>query len=159
MSVKVEHKNPKWVEKFKLRVDSQTKKEVAIGYPTGEGGITAPHYENGASILEVAIYNNFGTATIPRRPFMENASPKLQEMWKDLLASAQKRVNTGEISVETVLKAASLKGESVVRTEIDAITDPPNSPETIARKKSSKPLIDSGDMRKYVKGVVRGKTT
>lgn len=158
MDIRVKHKNPKWTEKFKLRIKKQLEKEVAIGFPTGEGGVTSPHYENGASILEVAIWNNFGTAKIPRRPFMENSAPKLQSMWKELLRASQKRVNKGEISIMTVLKAASLKGESVVRTEIDAIVDPPNSPKTIARKKSDKPLIDSGDMRKYVKGVVRDKT-
>lgn len=159
MSVTVQHKNPRWTEKFKMRLKKQTTKEVAIGYPTGENNVAAPHYENGASILEVAIYNNFGTAKIPRRPFMDNAAPSLQKMWKELLKKAHARLNKGEISIEIVMKAAALQGESVVRTEIDAIVDPPNAPQTIARKKSDKPLIDSGDMRKYVKGVVREKTT
>lgn len=74
------------------------------------------------------------------------------------MARSQKRINSGEISEETIMKAAALKGEAIVRLEIDAIKEPPNAPATIKAKKSSKPLIDSGDMRKYVKGVVRDKS-
>ena len=89
---------------------------------------------------------------------MENAAPKLNKMFSKLLKDTQKKINAGEISEETVLKTAAILGEVVVRAEIDATNSPPNSLETIQRKKSDKPLIDSGDMRKHVKGVVRAKT-
>lgn len=153
----VQQKNPRWIEQLTKRLKKESTKEVAIGFPRGEES-AAPHYDNGASILDVAIYNNFGTARIPRRPFMDNASTKLQKMWKKLLSQAQKRLNAGEISEETVMKTAALQGEAIVRAEIDAVDSPPNAPSTIAAKKSAKPLIDSGDMRKYVKGIVRAKS-
>ena len=157
ITVKTTQKNPGWVEKLKARMSKQSKREVAVGYPRGESGVGNPHYDTGASILEVAIWNNFGTSRIPPRPFMENSSAPLQEMWKKMCKDAQKRINAGEISEETVCKAAALKGESIIRNEIDAIMEPPNSPQTIKRKGSAKPLIDSGDMRKFVKGIVRNK--
>lgn len=138
-------------------MNAATEREVAIGFPKGEGNIANPWYENGASILDVAIWNNFGTRYTPRRPFMDLAAPKLQEMWKDLLVATQQKIREGKISHDSVLHVAALRGESIVRAEIDSNIPPPNSPETIARKKSDHTLIDTGDMRKHVKGVVRAR--
>lgn len=157
MGVKIDHKNPKWIEQFKMRLKKQCDKEVAVGFPAGKDGIASPHYENGASILEVAVWNNFGTEDIPARPFMDNAAPKLQKAFKKLCTETQKDVNSGKISPETVLKTAALQSEGIIRNEITDGEYAPNAPSTVAEKKSSKPLIDSGDMRKYVTGVVRGK--
>lgn len=158
VSVKIKQKNPGWLDAFKSRLLKQCKQEVAVGYPKGEQELGAPWYDSGASILQVAVYNNFGTENIPARPFMANAAPKLQEMWLKLQKDAQPAINAGKLTEEEVMKTAALQGETIVRQAIDALKAPPNSPETIARKKSSKPLIDSGDMRKYVKGVVRPKS-
>ena len=160
MTVAVNQKSPGWTEKFKQMLKRQSGREVAVGFPKGTNNIASPHYENGASILDVAIWNNFGTTRgIPERPFMTNAAPRLHKMFNKMVKDTQKAVNAGRISEETVLKAAALEGEAIVRQAIDAIVKPPNAPQTLKRKKSSsKPLIDSGAMRKYVKGVVRGRT-
>lgn len=155
MDVKIKRKNPKWLQQFQQRMDEETENEVAIGYPKGESNFATPWYENGASILDVAIWNNFGTRYTPRRPFMDLSSPKLQKMWTDILISTQQKLRSGEISNQTVLELAALRGESIIRAEIDSNIPPPNSPETIRRKKSDHTLIDTGDMRKYIKGVVR----
>ena len=157
MGVKIDHKNPKWIEQFKMRLKKQCDKEVAVGFPAGKDGIASPHYENGASILEVAVWNNFGTEDIPARPFMDNAAPKLQKAFKKLCAETQKDVNSGKISPETVLKTAGLQSEAIVRTEIMEGDYAPNTEATRKAKGSSRPLIDSGDMRKYVTSVVRDK--
>ena len=140
-----------------MRLEKQCNKEVAVGFPAGKDGIASPHYENGASILEVAVWNNFGTEDIPARPFMDNAAPKLQKAFKKLCAETQKDVNSGKLSPETVLKTAGLQSEAIVRTEIMEGDYVPNTEATRKAKGSSRPLIDSGDMRKYVTSVVRGK--
>lgn len=158
ITVKTTRSNPGWMDKLKRTFAEQTGKEVAVGFPKGEAGVGNPHYDSGASILEVAIYNNFGTERgIPPRPFMNNAEPALNEMWARLSKEAQPKINSGAISEETVMKAAGLQGETLVRKAIDELMEPPNSPKTVLRKKSAKPLIDSGDMRKYVTSVTRSK--
>ena len=158
ITAELKQKNPKFIEKLKLRMKKNDTHEAAVGFPAGKEGVTNPHYDNGASIVEVAIWNNFGTDTIPRRPFMDNAAPKIQNEYKKFLKQTIKKLNSGELSMQTVLKTAALKSESIVRNEIVSGTYVPNSPATIAAKKSSKPLIDSGDMNKYVTSIVREKT-
>ncbi len=158
MSVSIKQKNPGWIDRLRKLFKRQSGREVAIGYPKGQDGLSSPHYDSGASIIDVAIWNNFGTENIPRRPFMDNAGPALQKMWNKLQRQMQAKIQAGQLSEETLMKTAALMGETEVRKAIDALDSPPNSPVTIAAKKSSKPLIDSGDMRKYVKGVVRDKS-
>ena len=151
-------KNPEWIEKLKLRYKREPL-EAAVGYPVGKEGLANPHYKNGPSILEVAIWNNFGTRDIPRRAFMELAAERMRPKFKKMLRDAVKKINSGELDLKTVLKAAAQMGEAELRK---AITDgdwPPNSPETVRRKKSERPLIDTGDMRKYVTSDVRARTT
>lgn len=158
MSVQIRQKNPRWMEQFKTRLKQQCKEEVAVGFPKEAGKAISAHYENGASVLVVAVLNNFGTETIPRRPFMDNAAHKLQENFKNMVKATQKKVNSGELTPRTVLKAAGLESEGIVRDEITNGNFVPNSPATADAKGSSRPLIDSGDMRKYVTSVVRGRT-
>ena len=157
MSVSFKQKNPEWIEKLKLRYRMEPI-EAAVGYPRGKEGVSNPHYEDGASILEVAIWNNFGAKNIPRRAFMELAAKKMQPKFRKMMREAVKKINAGELDLKTVLKAAAQMGESEIR---DAITNgdwPPNSEETIRRKGSERPLIDSGDMRKYVTSDLRPRT-
>lgn len=147
--------NPHWIEKLKLRLKQCDGKEVAVGYPRGKEGVGNPHYKSGASILQVAIWNNFGTETIPRRAFMELAATTIQPKYRQMLRDAVKRLNAGELKIETVLKAGGAMGEAEVRKAIDDGGWDPNSPETMARKGSEVPLIDSGDMRKYATHIIR----
>jgi len=156
VDIQLIRKNPNWLNDLKMKLLGQTTTEVAIGFPKGQNSANA-HYKNGQSILNVAIMNNFGTDTIPRRPFMEQSAPKLQEMWKKLQEKEQKNIQQGTTTIEAVMKTASVLGVAIVQQEISAGDFAPNAPETIKQKKSDKPLIDSGDMRKYVAGVVRQK--
>lgn len=179
MLMQVKQKNPKWIEKLKLRY-KQEPLEAAVGYPVGKDGIAAAHYPtnqsgayksrknkskpmkpplgSGPSILEVAIWNNFGTETTPRRAFMELAAKNMQPKFKEMMKKAVKRINSGEITLKQVLKQAAQMGEAEVRKAIMEGDWPGNSPETVAEKQSETPLMDSGDMRKYVTSDVRART-
>jgi len=157
MSVSVKQTNPKWLEKLKLRYE-QEPLEAAVGFPRGKGGVASAHYDTGASILEVAIWNNFGMATMPRRAFMELAGKEMQAKFRKMIHDAVKRINSGEITLKTVLKAAAQMGEAEIRKAITDGSWTPNAPATIRRKKSAQPLIDTGAMRKYVTSDVRART-
>lgn len=155
VTAELKQKEPGFWEKLKLRLQKAPKLECAVGFPVGKSSVASPHYQNGQSIIEVAIENNFGTDRIPRRPFMEMATPKIQKEYKALMAKLMKRLNDGSLDYKAALQAAGLKAEAEIRKTITAGPFKPNSPKTIAQKKSSKPLIDTGDMRKYVTHAVR----
>lgn len=102
-------------------------------------------YPDGMSVPMVASLNEFGTYNIPPRPFFRNAINKNSDKWgKVFLQGMQK---------QSARNAFGLLGERIRKDIIQSINDtnePPNSPVTIARKGSSKPLVDTGLMRASV---------
>lgn len=158
MFMEVKQKNPNYIEQLKLRY-KQEPLEAAVGFPKGSQGVGNPHYDTGASILEAAIWNNFGTETIPRRAFMELAAKWMQPKYKKMMREAVKRINSGEITLKDILTAAGAMGQAEVQKAIVDGEWTPNSPDTIKRKGEGKdPLTDSGDMANSAGNVVRART-
>jgi hypothetical protein len=61
-SVSVKHSDPDWAKKIAARLEALTGKTVVAGFPKGSDKASQT-YDNGASVLDVAVWNNFG-ATI-----------------------------------------------------------------------------------------------
>ena len=97
-----------------------------------------------------AIVNEFGVpGKIPARPFMRNTFRNN----RNFVATLQKNVTAVVQDNVPVSKALVLVGEKVrkeITLEINALQEPANAPSTIARKGSSKPLIDTAEMRNNV---------
>lgn len=103
-------------------------------------------YDNGVYAASVASFNEYGTANIPPRPFFRNAVAKNSKKWNDILTNELRNSVDVELAYHRVGEVA--KGdivESIMQTNT-----PPNSPLTIAKKKSSKPLVDTSFMRSSV---------
>lgn len=103
-------------------------------------------YENGVYVASVASFNEYGTSKIPPRPFFRNAVAKNSNKWNDILTNELRNSVDVELAYNRVGEVA--KGdivESIMQTNT-----PPNSPLTIAKKKSSKPLVDTSFMRSSV---------
>ena len=103
-------------------------------------------YENGVYVASVASFNEYGTAKIPPRPFFRNAIAKNSNKWNDILTNELRNSVDVELAYNRVGEVA--KGdivESIMQTNT-----PPNSPLTIAKKRSSKPLVDTSFMRSSV---------
>lgn len=103
-------------------------------------------YDNGVYVASVASFNEYGTAKIPPRPFFRNAIAKNSNKWNDILTNELRNSVDVELAYNRVGEVA--KGdivESIMQTNT-----PPNSPLTIAKKKSSKPLVDTSFMRSSV---------
>ena len=79
ISIKLNRKNPGGLKGFSKRLEALAGKEVAVGFPRGGSGLGNPHYKNGASILLVAVANNYGLG-VPRRAFMELAAEKIRKL-------------------------------------------------------------------------------
>lgn len=102
-------------------------------------------YSDGMSVPMVASLNEFGTYNIPPRPFFRNAINKNSDKWGKIFLQGMQK--------QGARNAFGLLGERIRKDIIQSINDtnePPNSPVTIARKGSSKPLVDTGLMRASV---------
>lgn len=153
---RLRQRDPGWQDQVLDRARAAAKLEAAAGFPKGAEGIGIPHYENGASILQVAIWNNYGFG-VPRRPFMFVASKKIHEATREAITRTIQQINRGATDGRKALERMAILAQGIIQTTITDGNWKPNEPGTIRAKGSSQPLIDSGDMRKYVAYEVREK--
>jgi hypothetical protein len=136
------------LKKFKQELQKAQDVEVLIGIHEGD-------MNGDETIAEYAAANEFGTDDIPERSFMrETFDEEVADLNIDLREKF-KLVQTGKMSTWQALGLVGLKHENQIKAKINSNIDPANSPETIARKKSSKTLIDTGAMLNSVRHVVR----
>ena len=159
----VEHKEPGFVEKLVNALDDPP--DIAIGFPMGKA--SSIQYPDGTPLLDVAVYNNYGTFNedgsehIPARPFMDiggfNAAVGTKKIRKALL----QKVREGKIKMEVAANMIGAKAAAIMKNAIRDLKEPPNAPSTVAKKKSANPLVDTGllmqsvtwELRKHKKQV------
>lgn len=104
-------------------------------------------YPDGQPVAAVAAFNNFGTRNAPPRPFFSNMVEEEKDGWGDALAKLCKETNY-DIPKVMALMGEGIKGQ--LQQAIIDFNDPPDSEETIARKRSKHgadaTLVDTGHM-------------
>lgn len=101
------------------------------------------------NLAQIATINEFGSAdqSIPSRPFlrttMDQQNRKFQHVTKSLLFM----VLLGKKTSKNALKTIGQVIEAAVKKTMTDLRTPANAPSTIARKRSSNPLIDTGRLR------------
>lgn len=140
------------------------KSYAAVGFPGDAPKSNAVHKTDKdrpgrpMTNLEVAIINEFGTGPgvqpeIPARPFIrETVKRASRGKVKDLGNELLKMVAKGEMSTRLALGRLGKAGVDEMQATIVASKSwaKPNAPFTIAKKKSSTPLIDIGAMRQAI---------
>lgn len=134
----VADKDHGWSELAK-RLEALTGDEHVIVGVLGEKA-SQPHGD-GITNLDVAMWNEFGTARAPERSFIRETI----DIAQDALLRMSAKLGRGVISgAFTPGQALELLGEHTVGLMIERINShipPPNAPSTIKRKGSSTPLI------------------
>lgn len=102
-------------------------------------------------IINIALMNNYGTRNIPRRPFMDNAQKKIQEVWPKYL---QMMMNS-KLSPKKIMQMFGEESKKIIQNEIMNGNFVPNAESTVRRKGKNKPLIDTGKMLHSVTYEVR----
>jgi hypothetical protein len=104
----------------------------------------------GLSIPQIAAGNEFGT-NIPARPFMSTSFDENKALINKAIQGEYTKILDGKRTAEKSLGLIGQLMTKLIVQKIRAIVSPPNSPRTIAIKKSSKPLIDFGQMVQSVR--------
>lgn len=131
---------------------------LKVGLVAGLG--EHPESDDGTTIVEVGAVNEFGAPGIPERPFIRGSIAQhhgeYERIRKQLLAD----IIAGKKTVAQAVAILGIKAQADMQKFIVDLKEPPNSPETQARKaeKAKKkhveaidnPLIDSGIMRKSI---------
>ena len=131
-----------------IKPPKQGRGTVKVGFPSGKADKLT---------ISKAVWNEFGTrggasgggwgGPIPERPFMRNAMRGNQGKYRANLARAAKSILDGTSTLAIVLEKLGIQAQGDVQAEITSLMSPPNSEVTIEMKGSSKPLIDTGEMR------------
>lgn len=103
-------------------------------------------YPNGQNVAQVAFWNEFGTIRSPARPFFRNAIETNIKKW---YASFGDLVSSGGSDRVVMGKLGEIIRNDIAMS-ITKFSTPPNAQSTIEQKGSSKPLIDTGLMRRSV---------
>lgn len=120
---------------------------VVVGIPEGSGG-----YENGPLFAVVGAVNEFGSANgrIPPRPHLGPGVSEASEEIAEVLRQGLIEVANERATPEQILNRVGLVAVASVQQKIVDVRQPPNAPSTIARKRSSNPLIDIGSYRQAI---------
>lgn len=131
--------------------------KVKVGFPAGA---------TKSEVIMRAIWNEFGTkgsgkgfrtargggfgGPIPERPFLRNAMRENRDKYRSAMRAAARDILARKATPQAILRKLGIMAQGDVVDSITALMSPPNSPVTIALKGSSKPLVDTGEMRQAV---------
>jgi hypothetical protein len=125
----------------KIDIKKMAKKILKVGYFDGD------KYNDGTDVAYVASIHEYGTRTIPARPFFRPTIAANQKKWEGLFAQAIKKGLGTQKAFDIVGNVAS--GD--VAQSIKNITTPKLSVNTVSRKGFSKPLVGTGKMLQSVR--------
>ena len=134
------------------RAQSLKPAHVLVGIPRD-----AIPYPDGTSVALVGAVHEFGSGTrkIPERSFLRSTINDERKTYTKMLSTiAEFAIDEGR-DLKDGLAIVGQVAQGDVQKKIVDIKDPPNTPETIRRKGSSNPLIDTGHMRQSVTYEVR----
>lgn len=108
-----------------------------------------------STILEIAIWNHFGTEHVPQRPWLSDWFDKNKGKAETWLIALMPSVISGKRTKEQVLNILGLRIVGDIQKVMTQGTPPPNAESTIRKKGSSITLIDNGVLRGKITHVVR----
>ncbi|MEM8325604.1 hypothetical protein Q4S25_20320 [Morganella morganii] len=139
---------------LEARIRELGKKKVVVGVPTATNGAR----KDGLSNATIAAAHEFGVpGHIPERSFLRTTVGENKDKITGLLVRELKAdISQGDFSGRAfAIVGEKLSGE--VKRKIQSGINPELDPKTVARKGSSKPLIDTGNLLQSITYEVRDK--
>lgn len=150
-TIKTTDKGGKELQAFMKRMRAAKGAFVSIGFHEGAGKYPG---NNAPDVVEVALWNEFGTRTTPERSFIRSAldqhEPKLNEWRWEMIYNMMFK----GWDLRKALEAMGFRIQVLIQNQIKSNVPPPNAESTLeAKAKKGVPgvtLIDSGLMLRSV---------
>lgn len=138
--------NRKNLDKLILKINESKNTVLKVGFIG-----TNKHKYSNLTVASIAVINEFGCLqkNIPARPFFQITLNK-HKFYKDFIREMAREFSTKNKSMTSLLTVLGMKIQGDIQQEITELKEPKNSDLTIKKKKSSNPLIDTGEMRRNV---------
>lgn len=116
--------------------------------------------DEGLSIAQKAFYNEYGTKIdgvvhVPERSFLRSAYDENASDINTTIDRLWAGVHSEKVTAEQAGKILGERHQGQVKSKIRNGSFTPNAESTIARKGSSKPLIDTGEMLNSIRYEVK----
>lgn len=146
-NVRITRRNPEALRKLKEAMEKLRAKGAHVGLPAST---------DGDLVMRGAVHQ-FGSVKqgIPARPWLDMGAKEGAPKYAKLAKNKITKVATGDLSVDAYYSLLGEIGKAEVQRYLVNGTFKPLSPTTIKRKGSSKPLIDTGQLRNSVTYEVR----
>ena len=148
LNVKVTKRGGDKLRRFLREAGKGGVKGIKVGF------FSEAKYQDGTPVAAVAAWNEFGTKTIPERPFFRRAVADMEDGVTKILKA---NIDPEKMVVDRHLAdTVGAYAAGQVQESITSLREPPNAPSTIARKRKKlhgkkgtggeNPLIDTGFM-------------
>ena len=134
------------IEALRSRIKACGGVSVRVGLPSGKTTT------DGSPLTTLGFTHEFGAPqkNIPERPFMRPTVQNNGKKYSDMMGAGLGDIARDKTNAEKVLGTLGAVATSDVQKQIRDGKFEPNSEKTIKRKGSSKPLIDTGNMRQSI---------
>lgn len=139
--------------KFVANVYDSDGKKLDVGIFSNASNVT---YDTGVSVLQVAIWNEFGTPTQPARSFIRAWFDEHQNDVLNWYAAEFLQVLAGQQTQVQALENVGKKCVQGIQNRIEIGVPPPNAASTVAKKGFDHALVESGFMRSVINYRVTG---
>jgi hypothetical protein len=137
-------------KKFFKQIDELKKLQVRVGYQKGKA-----KSDSGVDILDIAMWNELGTARAPARPFIRQSADRNKSVIEKFCSAQLKKVAQGG-TAEQALNAIGVMQKGLIQDTISKSKEwaEPNADITAERKGSDTPLIDTGRLMQSASYVI-----
>lgn len=147
MSVTIKDRDTIW-KKIRVGLGELDSFEVVAGIVQGP-------VNDGLQVAEYATWNEFGTSSIPARPFMRTAFDENVDKIFQRFYKGRRGIVDGLINQDQAMNDIGLYMQTLIKKSITNGDWASNAPYTVKQKGSSKPLIDTGIMLNSVTFAIR----
>lgn len=148
-TVRITDKNPEALRELGNRLKSTRRVRVGV-----QGSEASRPHGGKATVADIGAIHEFGLGNNPVRSWLRGWYDENESKIAEDIRNGFRKVIAGDISIDTLCEALGLRFVSGIQERISAGIAPPLSPETIARKESSTPLIDTNLFRSSITFVV-----
>lgn len=121
--------------------------EIKVGLPKG-----TPRNDEGVSLIEIGATNEFGSPAkgIPERSFIRIPLDNAKEKYFKIATKQGIDILNGKQTIDGAIEKIGIWGQTVIKKSFTNNNWEANSQTTIDIKGSSRPLIDSGQLRQSI---------